>query len=520
MTGIGIKAIDGFIGNCRWAGVSLAALLLASGAVLAAPLEFEPSRVPEILAPLPFPLDDEKTRAPVPLTGELQAASKFLTSGDPAAAERIARQVTDSEPENPDAWFMLGLALANMDKFDDALDPLTKASALYKVNPLPLVVKGDILVSLGRMDDAEAAYQSALDKDRGNWAAQEGLGTIAEAKGDLPLAAERFAAASVTAPASRLFPKLQLARLALLDDDPERALSILSPLAEAGHRDDQLSDLLARAYLAKGNAESAKIHLSDLVASGGSVYGYVGMARVVLAEGNGPEAVKLLSAAIRKWPADKALTNEYGNVLGAAGRYADALAIYDILLAEEPDNISLLRSRLLALLRLDRRDDALETARTIVRLDAADAGDLVSLGSLQESSGDTVGATASYQEAIAKDPQNWVAQNNLASLLVQTDPARAVTLAEQAAALAPDVPAVRDTLAWAVFKAGDAERAGAIYDDLVEADATNATYLYRSGLVQIARGDDARGKELVAAALAADPTFKFAAEASALLEGN
>lgn len=68
--------------------------------------------------------------------------------------------------------------------------------------------------------------------------------------------------------------------------------------------------------------------------------------------------------------------------------------------------------------------------------------------------GDEQGAISHYQSAIARQPDNPIALNNLAWLLREQDLERAVTLASQAHKFAPENPAILDTYGWILHLAG------------------------------------------------------------------
>ncbi len=450
---------------------------------------------------------------------KLASALLLIEAEDFSGAATAAREVTASRPDAPEGWYVLGVVLSNLGETDEALAALDRAASLYTANAEPLVVKGDILLSLDRRDEAEQAWVAAADRDPANWRAQERLAAMAEARGDRTEALARFENANANGSPDRIYPRLQAARLSLVMGNAKRAEELLAADAEKPDAEDKVLDYLARAKVGLDKLDEATALYDQLILRGTSVRAFISRSKLYVTAGDLPAAGSLLEQAAVAFPDEPLVALEQGNLLGATGQYEDALARFEAGLALAPDNPALLRSASLSAVRLDRTALALDYAVKLAGPTATDK-DFVWLATLQESAGDVTGAVASYALALEKNGKNWVALNNLAVLRTSDDPSAAVTLAEQAAALAPDVPAVRDTLAWAAFKAGDAERAGAIYGDLLETDATNATYLYRSGLVQIARGDDARGKELVAAALAADPTFKFAAEASTLLEGN
>jgi predicted negative regulator of RcsB-dependent stress response len=51
------------------------------------------------------------------------------------------------------------MALANLDQREEAIQAMDQAARFYKANAAPLVIKGDLLLSLGRRDEAGAAWR-------------------------------------------------------------------------------------------------------------------------------------------------------------------------------------------------------------------------------------------------------------------------------------------------------------------------------------------------------------------------
>ena len=81
------------------------------------------------------------------------------------------------------------------------------------------------------------------------------------------------------------------------------------------------------------------------------------------------------------------------------------------------------------------------------------------VGALYEASGQRDRAVEHYERALALEPDRAPALNNLANLLAETDPDRALEFARTARRLMPDEPATGDTLGWLLYLHGDATKA-------------------------------------------------------------
>jgi len=68
----------------------------------------------------------------------------------------------------PQAWFFEGVALARMERFSDALDPLLRAEKMGLRNALVAELLGDTYYNLGRFLDAAGAFRTAMGRDETN----------------------------------------------------------------------------------------------------------------------------------------------------------------------------------------------------------------------------------------------------------------------------------------------------------------------------------------------------------------
>ena len=120
--------------------------------------------------------------------GLLQASERYLNTGNPAQAELLLRQVSAAKPDNPQAWFLLGIAQAAQEKRDEAVVSYEFAIQ-YKKDLYPAMGNlAGILYDSGRFSESEmwcrralriAPKESLLLNTLGN--ALRGLGKLDEA---------------------------------------------------------------------------------------------------------------------------------------------------------------------------------------------------------------------------------------------------------------------------------------------------------------------------------------------------
>jgi Tfp pilus assembly protein PilF len=164
----------------------------------------------------------------------------------------------------------------------------------------------------------------------------------------------------------------------------------------------------------------------------------------------------------------------------------------------------------MALARLDITQGSMDAARqhlaAVMAAQPQNAAPRLLLGEIAERTGDRTGAIAQYRAVVAIDHSSLMALNNLAYMLSKDNPDEALKYAQQAGEIAPDSPAVEDTLGWAYFRKGDYEGAIRYLKTAVEKDGTPRRK-YHLGMAYLKAGNQDLGQKLLTSAVAADPTL-------------
>jgi Flp pilus assembly protein TadD len=113
-----------------------------------------------------------------------------------------------------------------------------------------------------------------------------------------------------------------------------------------------------------------------------------------------------------------------------------------------------------------------------------DVQGLTMLGTMQESQGDRNGAMATYKKALAIQPEQPIAANNLAYLMVDTGQNLdvALSLAQVARRGMPSSPNTADTLAWIYYQKGNFASARDLLEDAVKTAPNSASIHYHLGM--------------------------------------
>jgi Flp pilus assembly protein TadD len=135
-----------------------------------------------------------------------------------------------------------------------------------------------------------------------------------------------------------------------------------------------------------------------------------------------------------------------------------------------------------------------------------DAQAFTILGTLLESQGNKEQAMDSYKKALAVQPDQPVAANNLSYLMMDTGQNIdvALSLAQVARRGLPNAPDTADTLAWAYYQKGNYSSARDLLEDALKISPENASIHYHLGMTytKLSNNSDAIVHLKKAAALA------------------
>jgi tetratricopeptide (TPR) repeat protein len=168
-----------------------------------------------------------------------------------------------------------------------------------------------------------------------------------------------------------------------------------------------------------------------------------------------------------------------------------------------------------------RGDDAsaLKAFAEAQKHDPKHSSGYTSIGMVHQRNQQWADAELAYLLAVAVEPGNARAYNNLAWMAAErkADLPQAVAWAVKATSLAPRAAEFRVTLGWVYRAQGDLARAEQTLRAAVSLDATQATTLYYLGRVHLEQRKTTEGMAELKKALALQPDFRGADEARALL---
>lgn len=132
--------------------------------------------------------------------------------------------------------------------------------------------------------------------------------------------------------------------------------------------------------------------------------------------------------------------------------------------------------------------------------------------------GESAQAISQYQDILKIEPGQLAALNNLALLYQRDNDPRARSLAEQASQLAPDNPAILDTLGWVLLQQGEIKTGSDIIHKAAQAAPGNPEIRYHLAVALARTGEIDRARKELQALLDSGLPFSQSAQARALLE--
>jgi tetratricopeptide (TPR) repeat protein len=206
-------------------------------------------------------------------------------------------------------------------------------------------------------------------------------------------------------------------------------------------------------------------------------------------------------------PGSAAVQQFLGQLLGASGDRAGARKAFEAAKAAKPGLVT----AELALAEMDvtegKRDDARKRLSAVVSANPGYLPAHLLFAQLEMTEGKNAAAIEQFRKAVALDDKNAMALNGLAYLLAENkQPDEALKYAQQAKELAPDNPAVADTLGWTYFQKGLYSLAVTNLEEATAKDGT-ARRRYHLAMAYLKAGDPKRGRQTLDAALKMDPSL-------------
>lgn len=231
------------------------------------------------------------------------------------------------------------------------------------------------------------------------------------------------------------------------------------------------------------------------------------------------DAIKLVEAELKKRPESRAIQLAYASTAARSGKWDLALDTYRKLVAAEPNSADLHMQLGALLIQKGDLAAAMESFQKAEKLAPKDPRPLVAHAEALDRAGQKQQAVELYRRALKINPNDPAALNNLAFLLTETggNLDEALRLAQKAVQLAPDSPMATDTLGWVYLKKKMIDSAIQVFDQLSRKFPNDPIVRMHYGMALIEKGDPARARKELEAALAQQPSREDEARIRELL---
>jgi len=233
-----------------------------------------------------------------------------------------------------------------------------------------------------------------------------------------------------------------------------------------------------------------------------------GMIDALVAQKQLAKARELARRELLRSPDDTALRIVLGRIANNLGDHEEALGQFLAASRREPGDERIQASLGETYMRLGRNELAEECLRNAIRLNPRYPASHIMLGNLHMAADRRSQAIESFEIAIGLAPDNVVALNNLAFLLMEggIELDRALSLAQRAMAIAPNNPGVADTLGWLYLRKQLPTEALPLFRRLVTLAPKRARWRYSLARALFEAGAADAARVEIEAALACNPT--------------
>ncbi|MDY6945965.1 MAG: XrtA/PEP-CTERM system TPR-repeat protein PrsT [Pseudomonadota bacterium] len=402
--------------------------------------------------------------------------------------------------------------------------------------------------SARQIDAARAAIQRVIDLDAGNTPAQMMLVEMDLVQGAESAAITRLEAMRKADPKA-IDPPLLLARLALRRNDAKRADEYVAAAVQMAPNKATVLNTAGLLYLESGRFDQAAARFKEgTAADGGNPLLWLNLGRAQLGlnqnglareslekalslqpnwlpaagalaflevqEGREAAALERIDALKRANAKDPSVLALEGEIYSALRRYEDAARSFDAASATNPS--AELAAKSFQARFAGKLPDPVAPMERWARAHPESTGFSTVLADAYIKVGDPQKAVAQYEQLLKKQPKHVAALNNLAFLYQELHDERALATARQAYALAPQSPAIMDTLGWILVQSGNVTEGLALLERAATPKASpEMKYHYAVALARSGAKD--RAKETLTALLGSETPFASREAARRLL---
>jgi putative PEP-CTERM system TPR-repeat lipoprotein len=448
-----------------------------------------------------------------------QAANRRLAQaraveGDKSGAHTILDGMIKANPRDAETQLFKGQLLVQEGRRDEALPHVQAAITAAPSSASAQFALGKIYASRGDVPAAEAAFRETIRLNPRATAAQVALSQLQLASGGIQASLQSAEEAARREPRN-LTVRLALVRSLIANRQTDRAAKEIDMLLAQRPNDAAVHVQQGLLMSTRNNLSGARAAFTKaLTLSSNDLEALAGLVAIDVNARDFAAARKRVDEAIGSNPKAPALRLLAGRVSVMAG---DAPAAEKLLReAIELDPPQLIAYGMLAQLYVSqgRLDQARVEFDALAQRQARPVSALTMSGIILQGQGKNDLARERFERALAVDANAAIAGNNLAWMDIESGQLdTALQRAQAAAAAAPDVPEIMDTLGWAYYKKNLSTLAIPLFIRAIEKSPKNASYHYHAGMAYVAAGDAVRARSSLEQALKLQADFAGADDA-------
>jgi tetratricopeptide (TPR) repeat protein len=445
----------------------------------------------------------------------------LLQVKDYGTAQTVVTGLMKKNSKDPQVAALNGIVLLNNGKPGDAVMALQDAANNTPKDAFIQYWLGKAALAKGDSGLAEKSFRQAAQLQPPGLEAQEELARLAGQRGDMTLLADVADKTIATAPR---FPGGYLWRAAveLNHNSPDKAEADLKTAITNAPRSSQAYLMLGELRMAqKRYPEGTALLEQTLQLDPNSIGAMRGLVGYDLFQKKPAQALDRLKAQIAKSPKNSGLYDLLAQLQIQNKNLDEAAATTQKAMQVNPEDGEAVA--LYAQLEVQRGQvgTAIGAWEQWSKAHPSNAGVLAILGMLEESRGDKKKAEEYYKKALQIQPEQPVASNNLAYMMLENggNADVALTLAQTARRGMPNSPNSADTLAWAYYYKGTYGFARDLLEDAVKANPSSAAMQYHLGMVYSKMRDKTNAALHLKKAISLAPDSPTAKDAQAALQG-
>jgi tetratricopeptide (TPR) repeat protein len=345
-------------------------------------------------------------------------------AGELSQAEQAFRRASELDPQQVDAWYLLGVVAQSQGRAAEAIAHYEQGLSIRPDHPHIHHNLGVAYDALGRTDEAIACFQNAVRLKPDHADSYQSLGFISERQGRAEDAIRWLRDAARLKPDADSYQNL-----GLIHERQGRAEEAIRWFGEAAacHRqmleerpqDGDAYHKLGYVLAKSGRQEEALASLrqaAELKPDAPEVHNDLG--HVLATLGRHEEAIACYQKAMEVRPGFAMAHNNFGLALAAQGRLREAVAQYREALRQRADCAPALNNLGVALDALDQPDEAIGCYQEALRIEPQYVEARINLGTCLADRNKFDDAAVAYQKAIEMAPQFAEAHSSLGHVLL------------------------------------------------------------------------------------------------------